>query len=73
MKSSASEPGLIIFKTYTLNENSLSVALIFPIVFGYWRADLNLFFADCVMECLSLLKFISFPEAFFVLGTSWQL
>ena len=26
-------------KTYTFDENSLRVALIFPIVYGYWRAD----------------------------------
>ena len=28
-------------KTYTFDENSLRIALIFPIVYGYWRADLK--------------------------------
>ena len=32
-------------KTYTFDENSLRMALIFPIVYGYWRADFAFFFA----------------------------
>ena len=28
-------------KTHTFDENSLCIALIFPTVYGYWRADLK--------------------------------
>ena len=31
-------------KTYTFDENSLRMALIFAIVYGYWRADFAFFF-----------------------------
>ena len=30
-------------KTYTFDENSLRMALIFPIVYGYWHADFAFF------------------------------
>ena len=33
------------FKTYTFDENSLRMALVFLIVFRYWRADFALFFS----------------------------
>ena len=33
----------IICKTYTFDENSLSVAFVFPIVFGYLDADFAFF------------------------------
>ena len=33
----------VLLKTYTFDENSLLMARIFPIVYGYWRADLCFF------------------------------
>ena len=47
----------IICKTYTFDENSLRVALVFPIVFGYLDADFA-FFVTATMKTTKL-QFVS--------------